>query len=99
MRSPISTETRTRILTMFALVLAGELVYSLPFHVLRFFRPTVLEVFGFSNADLGDIFAPYGITAIASAISPGGILADRFSARKLMSISLVVTARGRDSIS
>ena len=93
MRNPISTETRTRILTMFVLVLAGEMMYSLPFHVLRFFRPTVLEVFGFSNADLGDIFAPYGITAMFCYF-PGGILADRFSARKLMSISLVVTAAG-----
>ena len=93
MRNPISTETRTRILTMFVLVLAGEMMYSLPFHVLRFFRPTVLEVFGFSNADLGDIFAPYGITAMLCYF-PGGILADRFSARKLMSISLVVTAAG-----
>ena len=93
MRNPISTETRSRILTMFVLVLAGEMMYSLPFHVLRFFRPTVLEVFGFSNADLGDIFAPYGITAMLCYF-PGGILADRFSARKLMSISLVVTAAG-----
>ena len=93
MQIPISNEMRTRILTMFALVLAGEMVYSLPFHVLRFFRPTVLEVFGFSNADLGDIFAPYGITAMLCYF-PGGILADRFSARKLMSVSLVVTAAG-----
>ena len=93
MRNSISTETRTRILTMFALVFAGEMMYSLPFHILRFFRPTVLEVFDFSNANLGDIFAPYGITAMICYF-PGGILADRFSARKLMSISLVVTAAG-----
>ena len=93
MRNPLSTETRSRILTMFALVLAGEMMYSLPFQVLRFFRPTVLEVFGFSNAELGDIFAPYGITAMLCYF-PGGVLADRFSARKLMTISLVVTAAG-----
>lgn len=93
MQVSISAETRTRILTMFALVFAGEMVYSLPFHILRFFRPTVLEVFGFSNADLGDIFAPYGLTAMLCYF-PGGILADRFPARKLMSISLVVTAAG-----
>ena len=93
MRNPISIETRSRILTMFVLVFAGEMMYSLPFNVLRFFRPTVLEVFDFSNSDLGDIFAPYGITAMLCYF-PGGILADRFSARKLMSISLVVTAAG-----
>lgn len=93
MRSPISAETRTRILTMFALVFAGEMIYSLPFHLMRFFRPTVLEVFDFSNADLGDVFAPYGITAMLTYF-PGGILADRFSARKMMCASLLFTAAG-----
>jgi len=93
MRNPISTEARTRILTMFALVFAGEMIYSLPFHLMRFFRPTVLEVFDFSNADLGDVFAPYGITAMLSYF-PGGILADRFSARKMMCASLLFTAAG-----
>ena len=34
---------------MFGLILAGEAVYTLPFHVARFFRPTVLEVFGLTN--------------------------------------------------
>ena len=93
MRNPISAETRTRVLTMFALVFAGEMIYSLPFHLMRFFRPTVLEVFDFSNADLGDVFAPYGITAMLSYF-PGGILADRFSARKMMCASLLFTAAG-----
>ena len=78
---------------MFALVLAGEMVFSLPFHLPRFFRPTVLEVFGFSNADLGDVFAPYGVIAMLSYF-PGGVIADHFSARKLMSLSLVATAAG-----
>ncbi|MCY3776817.1 MAG: MFS transporter [Candidatus Aminicenantes bacterium] len=93
MRFSISAETRTRILTMFALVFAGEMIYSLPFHLMRFFRPTVLEVFDLSNADLGDVFAPYGITAMLSYF-PGGILADRFSARKMMCASLLFTAAG-----
>ena len=39
MRFSITAETRTRILTMFALVFAGEMIYSLPFHLMRFFRP------------------------------------------------------------
>ena len=49
---------------MVALVLAGELIFGLPFHTARFFRPTFLEVFGFSNTQLGDVFAVYGITAM-----------------------------------
>ena len=69
------------------------MIFSLPFHVARYFRPTVLEVFNLSNAALGDIFAVYGITAML-AYYPGGAIADRFSARKLMTASLIATAIG-----
>ena len=93
MPNPISLNVRSRLLTMFALVFAGEMIFTLPYHLTRWFRPTVLEVFGFTNADLGDMFAPYGVTAMLTYF-PGGILADRFSARKLMSLSLLATAAG-----
>jgi nitrate/nitrite transporter NarK len=61
--------------------------------VTRFFRPTVLEVFGLSNTELGTAQAMYGIIAML-AYFPGGPLADRFSARKLLALSLWSTAAG-----
>ena len=51
---------------MIGLILAGEAVYALPFHVARFFRPTVLEVFGLSNTELGTAQAVYGVVAMLS---------------------------------
>lgn len=78
---------------MLALIIAGEFVFGLPFNVPRFFRPTLLEVFDFSNAQLGDITAIYGITA-ALCYFPGGALADHVSARALIVVSLVATALG-----
>lgn len=75
------------------LIVAGEMIFSVPFHTARFFRPTLLDAFGLSNARLGDIFAVYGVTAMLSYF-PGGTLADRYSARTLMSVSLVATAAG-----
>ena len=69
------------------------MIFSLPFHTARFFRPTLLEVFGYSNTQLGDLFAIYGVTAMLSYF-PGGVLADRFSARGLLTASLVTTAAG-----
>ena len=69
------------------------MVFSLPFHVARYFRPTFLDVFKLSNAALGDIFAIYGISAMLSYY-PGGAIADRFSARKLITASLIATAIG-----
>ena len=83
----------TRFFFIVVLVIAGEMVFSLPFHITRFFRPTVLEVFGFTSTQLGDLFAVYGITAMLSYF-PGGPLADRYSARSLLTVSLVATALG-----
>jgi nitrate/nitrite transporter NarK len=78
---------------MLGLILAGEAVFALPFHVARFFRPTVLEVFALSNTELGAAQGVYGIMAML-AYFPGGPLADRFSARKLLALSLWSTAAG-----
>jgi sugar phosphate permease len=83
----------SRYLYIAALVIAGEMVFGLPFHTSRFFRPTMLDVFGFSNTQLGDLFAIYGVTAMASYF-PGGAIADRFSARFLLTASLVATGCG-----
>jgi len=82
-----------RIVFILTLILAGELIFGLPYHTARFFRPTFLEAFGLSNTQLGDIFAVYGITAMLSYF-PGGALADRISARTLITLSLFATAAG-----
>jgi len=74
-------------------IFAGELIFSLPFHIPRFFRPTFIDVFQLSNTALGDIFAVYGVVAMLCYF-PGGVLADRFPPRKLMAFSLVATALG-----
>ena len=88
-----TAENHKKWIVIFSLVFAGEMIFSLPFHVARFFRPVLLDVFRLTNAQLGDILAMYGILAMISYF-PGGALADRFSARKLLSLSLAATALG-----
>jgi sugar phosphate permease len=78
---------------MTALIIAGEMIFALPFHTQRFFRATVLQAFEISNTQLGDMFAAYGIAAMFSYFF-GGPFADRYSARSLMAASLVLTAVG-----
>jgi nitrate/nitrite transporter NarK len=80
-------------MTITSLIIAGEAIFSLPFHVTRFFRPTFLEVFGLSNMELGLVQASYGVIAML-AYFPGGQLADMFSARKLLAASLAATGLG-----
>lgn len=84
---------RRRITNMLILVLAGEIIFGLPFHLARFFRPTYLDVFNISNTNLGDVYAVYGLTAMISYFF-GGMLADKYSPRILMSLSLVLTSIG-----
>ncbi|MBX2802708.1 MAG: MFS transporter [Myxococcales bacterium] len=79
--------------SMLALILAGEAIFALPFVLVRIFRPTVLEVFDINNTQLGAIFSFYGVVALLSYF-PGGPLADRFPARKLMVAALLLTATG-----
>ncbi|MDG1462115.1 MAG: MFS transporter, partial [Gammaproteobacteria bacterium] len=82
-----------RIVTLLALIVAGEAIFFLPFLLARVFRPTVLEVFGLSNLQLGSAYGVYGTVAMAAYIF-GGPLADRFAARKMLAIALLSTAAG-----
>lgn len=91
---PAKQSTKTsRFLTMFALVVAGEAIFGLPFLVGRIFRPTLLDVFEITNLQLGTAFSVYGVVAML-AYFPGGALADRFSARTMMTAALLVSALG-----
>jgi len=78
---------------MMTLIAAGEAIFFLPFVVARIFRPTVLDVFGLTNLQLGTAFSLYGIVAMLSYFA-GGPLADRYSARRLMTSALVATSAG-----
>jgi sugar phosphate permease len=75
---------------MFSLVFAGEAIFCLPFHVSRYFRPAFVDVFQISQTQLGVLGSIYGFVAMFAYLLGGG-LADRFSARKLLAFSLVVT--------
>ena len=84
---------RRRIAVMLALVIAGEAVYVLPFVLARVFRPTLLDVLGLTNLELGLAFSAYGVVAMLAYLV-GGPLADRFSARRLMTVAVLATAAG-----
>ncbi|MBW2588311.1 MAG: MFS transporter [Deltaproteobacteria bacterium] len=82
-----------RVTFLACLIIAGEAVFSLPFHVARFFRPTVLQAFELTNTELGAVQGMYGVVAML-AYFPGGLLADRISARRLLTGSLLCTSLG-----
>jgi MFS family permease len=59
------------------LIIAGELIFALPFHINRFFRPSLLEELQITNSMMGIAFTIYGLTALICYF-PGGYIADRF---------------------
>ena len=75
------------------MILAAESIYILPYVLARVFRPTFLDVFNLTNFELGGLFSIYGVVAFFSYLY-GGVLADRYSPRKLLSISLIFTSLG-----
>lgn len=71
-------------------MLAGEGIFVLPFILARIFRPTFLEIFELNNEQLGVCGSAYGIVALLSYLL-GGSLADRYSPKILIAISLWIT--------
>jgi len=80
-----------RHLSLLCIIFAGEAIFSLPFHIPRFFKPTVLQAFDISNTALGDAFAIYGLTAMLSYL-PGGWLADRAKNPELLLCACFLTS-------
>lgn len=74
------------------LMLAGESIYMLPY-MRRTFQTSMEAVFGISTTEIGLLNAMFGILALLCYF-PSGWLADNFSARTLLTFSLVSTGCG-----
>jgi len=75
------------------LILAGEIIFFLPFLLPRIFKPTLLDVLQIDNTDLGLCFSVYGIVAVLAYFF-GGPLADKYPPRWLLSSALFLTGWG-----
>jgi len=81
-----------RWLALFALMLAGESIYMLPY-MRKSFQTTMERTYGVDAVELGVVNAMFGVLALLCYL-PGGWLADRFSTRHLLMISLFTTGLG-----
>jgi nitrate/nitrite transporter NarK len=86
-------QPKNKVTSMFALIIAGEAIFLLPFILMRVFKPVIREAFLISDAQIGEAQALYGITAVFSYFF-GGFIADKWEPKKLLSISLFLTAIG-----
>ncbi len=81
-----------RWLLMGSLILAGESIYMLPY-MRKSFQTSMESTFGLTAFEVGTLNALFGVLALVSYL-PGGWLADRFSARRLLTLSLLATGTG-----
>lgn len=74
---------------MAAICMSASAIYFLPFISETFYVP-MQNAFQFSNTQMGMLMSVFGTTSMLTYF-PGGWLADKFSPRRLMTVSLVIT--------
>lgn len=85
-------QTLRRYFQFFLVVLAAGAIYPLVY-LRTNYQETILEVFGMRLQDLNTIYSILGLVFVVGYI-PSGFLSDKFSAKKLLAISLGGTALG-----
>lgn len=78
-----------RWIQLICLCVGGGSIYFIPFMAYAYWVP-MQEAFGFSDSQIGTLLSVYGLVALCTYFV-GGWLADRFSARKLLTISYLIT--------
>ncbi|MCI9602794.1 MAG: MFS transporter [Ruminococcus sp.] len=83
------TKKRNMWLMLIVICLGGSIIYIFPYLQYTFYDSMMAEL-GFTNTQMGNVMSVYGaLNLIAYFI--GGMIADRFSSRILITFSLVVT--------
>ncbi|MDA8678450.1 MFS transporter, partial [Luminiphilus sp.] len=72
------------------LALAASVIYSAPY-LRQLFKTSLLEAFSLTEAQLGNLSSTYALSCLVCYV-PGGWLADRVEARKLVIIALFASA-------
>ncbi|MEK9989677.1 MAG: MFS transporter [Halieaceae bacterium] len=72
------------------IALAASVIYSAPY-LRQLFKTSLLEVFSLTEAQLGNLSSTYALACLICYV-PGGWLADRVEARKLLVIALFASA-------
>ncbi|MFW6270242.1 MAG: MFS transporter [Bacillota bacterium] len=88
----LSKEKGKRYFQFSLVVLAAGVIYPLVYLRTQF-QETILEVFNMTGPQLNNIYSLLGLVFIIGYL-PSGLLSDKFSAKKLLTVSLLGTAAG-----
>lgn len=83
---------RKNFFTVILLAIAGSIIYGLAYFRLYYYD-AYIATYGLTNTQMGSLGSAYGFMGLVSYLI-GGILADRFAAKKLLVFSLIATGLG-----
>lgn len=79
-------------LRLILISIAGTMIYGLPYFR-SYYYDAYLQTYGLTNSQMGMFGSIFGIMGACSYLF-GGVVADMFSARKLMTLSMILTGLG-----
>lgn len=92
MSKKVNEGLKKNVFTIILLSFAGAIIYGLPYFRLYYYD-AYQEMYHLTNVQMGLLGSAYGVLGVFSYIF-GGVLADRFKAKKLLIISMIATGLG-----
>ena len=86
------SKLKKNMLRLILISIAGTMIYGLPYFR-SYYYDAYLQTYGLTNSQMGMFGSIFGIMGACSYLF-GGVVADMFSARKLMTISMILTGLG-----
>jgi len=83
---------RKNLVKLLLVAFAGSIIYGLPYFRLYYYD-AYLDAYNLTNTQMGALGSAYGVLGLISYFI-GGVLADKFPAKKLIIISLLATGIG-----
>lgn len=81
------SKLKKNMLRLILISIAGTMIYGLPYFR-SYYYDAYLQTYGLTNSQMGMFGSIFGIMGACSYLF-GGVVADMFSARKLMTISMI----------
>lgn len=90
--SNVKSGLKKNLFTICLLAFAGSIIYAMPYFR-NYYYNDYMTVYNLNNMQMGALGSAYGLLGLVSYFI-GGVLADKFPAKKLLLISLVATGLG-----
>jgi MFS family permease len=89
MSTPKKSKLKENMFTLVLLTISGAMIYALPYFR-NYYYDVFVQCFNLTNTQMGSLGSVFGALSVVAYFF-GGVLADRFSARKLITLSLTAT--------